>query len=89
MRKTLIALTLLLSVLALTAAMPTDTQGHRWYGPGWGYSYVYPSHGWGYTYSAVPRGYVTWPGGKAYIGYGGVYRSAPAYRGKVYYGWGW
>lgn len=87
MRKPLLIATLLFSVLALTAAMPPVTSAH-WYGPGWGYSYVYPSYGWGYTYGG-PRGYVVWPGGKAYIGYGGVYRSYPAYRGKVYYGWGW
>jgi len=83
MRKTLIALTLLLSILALTAAMPTDTQSHRWYGPSWGYSYVYPSYGWGYSY-AWPRGYVTWPGG--YVRYGYPYK---AYPGKVYYGYRW
>ncbi len=47
MRKALVVTALVLAVVALTAAMPSNVSAHYGYGPGWGYSgyYAYPSYG--------------------------------------------
>ncbi len=50
MRKALVVTALVLSVVALTAAMPSGASAYYGYGPGYGYSgyYAYPSYGYGY-----------------------------------------
>ncbi len=47
MRKALVVTALVLSVVVLTAAMPSSVLAYHGYGSGWGYSgyYAYPSYG--------------------------------------------
>jgi|GEM_PF-4908772 len=84
MRRALLIGALVLSVVALTAAMPTITLAwHGGYGSGccgyggygWGYPAGYGGYGWGYY------GYPMY--------YGGYYGGRGWYGGRGYYGRGW
>jgi hypothetical protein len=82
MYKTLLIAMLVVSVLAFTAFVPSDSAAYRVYGPAWGYGgYSYPGYTYTYGYGCGHGGYVSGPRGR-YVGYG-VARPA-----RVYTGWG-
>ena len=86
MKKVFLVMALLLSVVALSAMIPTNSDAYKVvYGPAWSYY-----SGWGYpatSYGYWGPGYAYWPG-KVY--YKGRYPKVKVYSGFYYggpYGW--
>ena len=86
MKKFLLVTALLLSVVALSAMIPTNSDAYSVvYGPTWGYysGWGYPATSYGYGWG---HGYGYWPGGAYYKVYP---RRFKAYRGFYYGGPYW